>query len=546
MVSLQEGMLMFTNKLTLDGDHSVLAGRDVIIMEQSGLLRRFAEQMAAIDARINTAFPQKILSPTKNNAFEPFSSERLVRSLVQVGIPVTAALAVAQELEPRLLEVAGSEDIVTTGHIRKAVSRTIYGMTTEQHTAAMLQSWGDIYSRRYGNPNERLRLLHRDGSEEDLDFKYLKHTLIPHLVDNILGRDLSTLKEGMITATAVEHIAEELMQQIKGLNLYAIRYKTLYNLAYDIAVQPPHPWFVESAYMTSTVAYELERAQAHSTTLATLLDIQDLAGSRHAALECIQHSCSAILGFYGAFLGAGYLGPIHQLLHVLKLPEVDGNPVLWEFCKIRQIEGDLAAIGESRMRLLQSLSKLAKHIHGVPDAKVAIIARNAIDLEKLATRLIHSRVDKVDMLVGQLRGLAAPGDILAVAKEVFLRVPGLKLAQTSWHETGVTLQQNIDNALFRNLLPRIVVGVCDISFANTDEVTLKQYLEPTMTAVREDPGCNSLILINSIAWDSECLKHARKIGERQWHIFLVCVDELLGIYDTDDRTGALSETLLNK
>ncbi|HEX6749394.1 MAG TPA: hypothetical protein VF092_19015 [Longimicrobium sp.] len=526
------------------GSGNILAGRDVFIVGETALLQRFAEQMTAIDNRINEVFPQKILSPTKNNTFEPFSSERLIRSLVQVGIPLTVAIAVAQELEPRLIDVVGADDVVTTAHIRKAVSKTIYGMATDHHTASMLQTWGDVYSRRYGNPHERLRLLHRDGSEEDLDFRYLKQVLIPHIVDNILGTDLSQLKEGLITSAAIEHIAEELMQQVKGLNLYAIRYKTLYNLAYDIAVQPPHPWFVETAYMSSTVAYELERAQSHSRILSALMGGNDFAASRHAAMECIQHACAAILGFYGAFLGAGYLGPIHQLIHVLRLADENGNAVLWEFCKIRQIEGDLAAIGESRARLVQSLSKLAKNINGVPDSKVAILARNAVDLEALASRLIHSRENDVAEMLQQLRaGLLVDG-VARIAREVFIRVPGLKLAQLAWSPTGLTLQQNIDHAVFRNLRPRIVLEFCDEDSVAAEE--LQQRLALALTAVYDDPGCDSMIVVNSRPWAPESIRFARKLGARDVRIFLLSVDELLVVYDSDDRTTALCELLVDK
>jgi hypothetical protein len=527
---------------------SIVAGRDVIIGEKP-LPKRFAEQLEALSQRINELFPQHIISPTRGNLVEPFSAEKLIRSLVQIGIPVTAAISVAQSLEPYLVELVSDEEPLTTAHIRKAVSRAIYALTSDAHDAAQTRQWGDVYARRYGNPNGRLRLLHRDGSQEDLDYRALKTVIIPHLIRNILHKDFASLKQSFISARAVEDMANELMQQIKGLNLYAIRYKTLYNLAYDLAVQPPHPWFVESAYMSDTVTYNLERAAAHANTLPTLFEGGNGSSCRHAAQECIEHSCAAILAFYGAFLGSGYMGPIHQLIQALELPE-DGNETLWEFCRIRQIEGDLAGIGESSSDLRQSLSRLARNLKGTADNKIEIVARNALSLHHLTNRLIQSRIHQADAMMAPLTIKDATGGtavlseaIMTVTREIFRRIPGIKLAKSQWSSEGLTLQQNLNNALFRSMRPRLLVTHMLTTDVSGSE--LEDHLIRLIAVADEDPNCNSIIVICHGVWSPECARTARRLGQRQFHIFLITVADLIAVYDHGDRAAALSELLLN-
>lgn len=54
----------------VDGDRNIIAGRDVVILDDLSLSNKVRERLVTIDSEINTLLPERILSPTKNNSLE--------------------------------------------------------------------------------------------------------------------------------------------------------------------------------------------------------------------------------------------------------------------------------------------------------------------------------------------------------------------------------------------------------------------------------------------------------------------------------------------
>ncbi len=285
---------------------------------------------------------------------EPFKSRKLVKSLLEVGVPLDVALqvldSVVNDIESRFAE----KKEITTADIRKMVFRALNLLDVTKYPISQLRAWSDNYARRYGNPYERVKIIFDDGRLEYLDFDFVKRRLIPDLVSFIREELLGHL-DGHLPQTGswvqvmgkdVEIMAKEIVEQIRRLNLYEIQYETVFLLTLEMATQPPHPWFVRKPFDLEEIAYDLERAEDHCKEVRRLLEIGQCYTPefRHAAVECLHHISSAVLGFYGMFLGAGPLRPFYKLLNWISVLR-EKDPFLWEQTPLHQIEGDLRAIG---------------------------------------------------------------------------------------------------------------------------------------------------------------------------------------------------------
>lgn len=525
----------------IEGNDNIVADT-IHLYDSENLQARLGARIAIIDSRIKQLLPQKLISPRAGNAYEDFSSEKLIFSLAQLGIPVRVGIQVAESLDKYLAPMLHGVQEVTTNHIRHAVVAAIRALDTTTYGHSALELWADNYARRYGNPNERLRVIHRDGSEVDLDYQFLLEHLIPHLIRKIMGVQIEALEASdIISKLNMRRMADEVLGHVKSLNVYAIRYKTLFNLAYDLAVQPPHPWFVDARTAQATVEYDLERATQHAKLLHEESIQTEYASARHSAREAIHHACSAILAYYGAFLGVSELGPLSQLVHALNLYGEQGNPLLWSISQIRQIEGDLTAIGESRPEFLRKLQKLQKNIHSVPDAKIPILIRNAIELAGIAKRLVDSRSDALTILS---EDAADSQSLISGALEILVRVPGLRSSPSA--TDGSWLVHNIDSALFRYLRPRLMVaGVV----SKKDEISLDlvqpltDLLHPRISG---EPLSNAGMLISNKAFDLECYAYVKRTATPECAIFLITLDDLRNIFNASDRVAALADTITSQ
>ena len=300
-----------------------------------------------IDKRIKELIPDGIISPKENNLKIVFDSEKMLRSLMQTGIPLKIAISVLENVEKEitlLVENEMEKEIKTT-HIRKIVFDILYGLNTSEHSVKKIQKWGNSYARKYGNPDVITKVIMADYSEKPITYKFLKDKLIPHIVEKCYRVSVDELRSmSSLNSENITEMAEEIMEKVKFLNLYAIDYGTLFRLAYNLAAQPPHPWVAstETELLVRNMKYNLEKASNHYLLLTGkymnlmskdihLYNVSVSNMIRHAIIECIDHISSAILTHYRLFIGPGQLKPLNNMYRYLKLSKEDGgNILLWE------------------------------------------------------------------------------------------------------------------------------------------------------------------------------------------------------------------------
>lgn len=351
---------------------------EIISADAGSLIKLFEKLDEAVQIEFGDLHSQTQKADTE------FSSRKLFSSLSMIDIPPEVALYIVLQL-PEALRKSISDDRFDTGDIRLAVSHVISEMPIlafgdvskviasgkkkkditklkEKDPVALNDiwerkktDWAKRYCRRFGDPNQPIKIIYLDGSDKPLNYKFLKKVLVPKLLDRLLDADFRNANNKLVTAGAINEMAEHLLKEFRRLGLYSLRFKTALLLAEELAIQPPHPWLVTPETRSSTILYDMERAEAHLNKLKSSVGDLD-PDDWHRITEMVHHSCSAILGIYSGFMGHRYLHCLHILLQWLRIQE--RNIALWNFCELRFIDTDLIEIKSSKNDLYNFLQSI--------------------------------------------------------------------------------------------------------------------------------------------------------------------------------------------
>ena len=349
------------------------------------LIEQFQSRFEEVDADLARIIPRGLVSPRAENQPRPFSGEKLVTSLVALGMPVRIAIQIMEGVYQQLMAAAPERLEVYTRDLRRFVFKAIQGLVGQGVGDTAVDEWLTGYARRYGTPSARLMVV-RGDERFPLDYSFLMGTLTPDLIRCITGVELADVSTELITRGTVRAMASTMLEAVNGMQLHAVTYETLLDLASDIALRPPHPWLVQSAGLSEVVSYDLERATQLVDQAKTLDAEEDYAELRYAVTEGIHHSVSAILGYYGAFLGAGKLAPIHQLHTHLRR---DFKLLSWDYCRISDLPRDLEEIGERRHHFQKDMNWIVKRINNITRPKLEVWPSKAAWIRNIACALVE-------------------------------------------------------------------------------------------------------------------------------------------------------------
>lgn len=314
--------------------------------DQVGLLSHlFATADSEFRQRVRRDGKLKRISETID-----FSAESLFTSLMQIGLPPAVAIRIPFEIIPYLISETPNlaEKVLTTADIRIAVVHALHSLeNVGPFNRETISIWSAAYIRRYGNPSTQFVKVIDNGEEVDLNYDYIRRTVLPHLVTRILQlpKDADPIEKygDVFSSTVLSGMSQEIISAVNTLNLYGIRYKTLLNLLQDLVLEPPHPWMVSPESSAKVVDYNIERAEHHLTRATSSLNKGSLSIAKQAVGESAKHTSAAMLAHYGAFLGVGDRYGLLELRRMLRLRL--SNAQLWEFCHFHNIERDLRAMG---------------------------------------------------------------------------------------------------------------------------------------------------------------------------------------------------------
>lgn len=311
-----------------------------------------------IDSQVNEIIGA-VESPRHNFEKLTFKSNKIIRSLAAMGVPVEVGLKVLNMIIPALKDVTQSGEKLTTFHIRKAVAEALFNLDAHEYSSLTIKNWGTSYSRRYGNPNKRITVIETDGTLVPLNFRYIKSVIIPQIIEKKYGRSYEEIYKPLSINSSLDEMSEMIYEKVKSLGIFNIKVETLITLTTDLATQPPQPWFSDEYSKNTNIIYDLERADRHYRIITSENKSGIREQIRHSSVDCIDHICSAILIYYGLFVGAGRLRPLNNLLKVIsELIDSKYEMILNEITAVKNFEGDLRAVN---LTLIEFASKLKVH-----------------------------------------------------------------------------------------------------------------------------------------------------------------------------------------
>lgn len=351
------------NRQDIEGNNNTVSGRDSIInhyaLNNELILEGITKKLSDLDKKVLDIIPSGIYN-RKQEKPEPFESHKLLSSLLEIAIPIPIAFdlieIIPKEIEGILHEEMGKK--ISTKDIRRIIYSGICSMDYSKY-GTQIEKWGENYARKYGNPDIQVMVKRSDETLIPLEYSLIVNELLPELLLKCYGEDLIEYLKIKEHKNILSHCATEIIEKVKHLNIYTIRYSTLHKLAYDLATQPPHPWFTNESLKNQHRNYHKEKAGKHYNNLIQNIDFI------HSLKECIEHTCSILLTQYLLFVGTGRLRPLHMLLSYLEQEVLDnGNALIWERTDLGKLKGDLVSTGFNMSNFKILLSKIrSKCVH---------------------------------------------------------------------------------------------------------------------------------------------------------------------------------------
>ena len=498
--------------------------------EELTLPRNFNDIVEKIDDDMAVVFPNGIRSyVTRKN--ESFSVEKLINSLNECGIPLRIAVIVASNVHQKLMAKVEQLSEYDFSDLRRLIYVTITSLDYKQVPSLKPGSakplyWGESYIRSYGSPDKLPRVIYEDGEVDELHlgYKYIRTKIIPYVLSELNGID-PVDQEQAFTSRDLKHASMEILRLVKQMKVYHINYDTLLRLARDMAVQPPHPWGVDRNNLEKTINYDLNQASAHFNELRIIdelvevADNEKLSYSRHKALECLHHSCSAILAYLGISMGAGPLAPFHTLRHLLKCLLDGQEHLLIEHSYLREMKNDLEMrMGFSYMQAAAYLEDVKRRIAVAhQDSIVPDLIVDAGRLYRSALKIVESEKRLSDML-DELDGLrdSNPSKSTMLLKKLFTKLNGFEIGALK--ENYAVLWKRHESATFDTVSPRILVHL-HFSKKPIEYLELNERVSELQDEITNFFS-NLLIYVTNSEFTNEARELAQAMSKRENYVVL--------------------------
>jgi hypothetical protein len=318
-------------------------------------------------------------------------------------------------------------------------------------------------------------------------------------------------------------------------------------MAHDLAVQPPHPWLVEAPFSNRAVKYDSARADRHAEQMIDCFQKNDISASWYSCLECIHHSCSAILAFYGSFIGANYLAPLHCLINVLQLCLDDESKIIWDFSEIKKIETDLHAINKPLPDFVRLLKKTSKNIPNKTTKSLKGLIDDAKEIHFIMCSLLEFRstIRRFKDHIHVAGSAWSHEKFLEFVRYCILGIPNSKLSIIEFPEACFEIHHNIDTAVFRQIKPKIyfipIYGGTLLELA----ILQKNYDRAAKILKREPMFSNSAILACNGNIPVECRDWMRQQENNSFKVSLVRAVDLMSIFEAKNVVEALEELIIS-
>ena len=353
-----------------------------------------------LDERINTLFPEKVEYSKIKEYRGEFKSSKIFSSLIKVDIPFENAFQivciVVQSIEVEKTNGKYANGL-TTHDIRKVVQNVLLNYNVNEVSKEEVEKWADKYVRKYGHDGQRVEVYQKNlNTFVEVDFSFVEKTLLADILEELDIRNNAYRQE--ISKNQIKSISEEIIEFINDCNVYKIDYDILKQFVIQMALQPPHPWFVTDETFKNICQYDLEILDRHYNKLCDALEKKSYEDVYYTIYEAIHHSCSSILARYHEVLGSKDLDAFYNLDRIARKLYSEEENLLIEDYPIGCMPSDLryaSVTFQDFIKLIKNLKKKLKIGKGV-----AVLESNTVaDVIKLCDVAValNNNVDKNDV-----------------------------------------------------------------------------------------------------------------------------------------------------
>ncbi|MFK7800937.1 MAG: hypothetical protein AB8G95_04845 [Anaerolineae bacterium] len=510
-----------------------------------------------VDERVNSRYYQGFISPAQNNERVKFDSEKLVSSLLKLNLTLTVAMKVLVETVTMLDSLLTSERVdlandLKTSHIREAVVQAIYRLSN-LYGRNQVQVWGDRYARRFGGTHHRIQVIHQNGDVEELSYSFIKNYLLPNIFQNLFYLDFDKFRADILPAEHTSIMAKSIVEYVRAIDLYHIRYDFLVDLVTEIGIQPPHPWFAPEKFAQIVIDYDLNQIQYHKLRADFFIEKNDAGSLIHHCKELMHHSCSALLSNYGCYLGCFNLAPLRILIGMIeyhaasRFDESDG------FFRFKQFFGDLVSTLEiDHERFVQKLKQVERYLGQDPVREgpgLEVVVDFCLEMSEEMTSLISHRKSTVRKIENYDSEIKTRQQLLEVAKDVLVRVPGIRFApqQDDLNENVMWAYHDLTSAVFSKISPKFAISV----LIEADEVVLAVSVDNILSFLNRQISPNQTT--RTVIFVTHHADLVRTITESylknydlQVNSLVLNLSDLISISESTNRLQTLSDLLLEQ
>lgn len=475
-------------------------------------------------------------SKNKNKTNEKFESEKLVNSLISTGIPLIYAIKILDIVTIKILE-SHENDILETSEIREIVRNSLYSLSSFDSNIIdqkQCQIWGDVYLRKYGNPDGPIEIIHINGEFEKLNYEILHKEIIPEVLAEIKGTEKSEISK-FINANEIKGMGNELMRVITELGIYKITHRALLLLTKEIATQPPHPWVLDPNNSYDYINSDMKKSTEHLDLARIHYNSKNYSYCRNEISECLHHISSAILGYYGEFYGCEHLSTFYNLINKVKNLQSKDSHLVNE-SKIRYLKDDIHFCNLTLRDFSDLLKKLNRCWHAI--YRDEILTEMLPLLEKyhsICETLISGRnllKDELDKAINEKKNLKGKAFESVVKKILELSncFTVTNKVKRGFKEFDLVIEHNCNRDTFSEIKKYIYVEC-----KNTRKKTSAEVIEKLGKRIEEtsDRICNTGIVISSKGFSTEAKNEAIKYFDRGTLIILLKKFDLYEIIEND-------------
>lgn len=321
----------------------------------------YVDAIKIYDDKIKDKIGKEVLV-NKTNTQKEFSISKIIASLLSIGIPLDAAFSISKKATESLLLFCNEDNgrAFDTKIIRKTICDSIQAYDTKKYSPENVQSWGQKYVRKYGRNNQVVKLQYSDGEIREININVMSdfiddviETISPNIIPQV---DLSKSdRSGLI---------ECVLDFINSCDVYIIKYNVLKEMILEIALQPPHPWFINQSTKDNIMKYDYEQLKTNLAKISRFFSTGEKIVPQSILIEVIHHAASLLLAGYDYFLGYNDLSSLYLLINSIeKLINRPYNEILSDEFPISKLLADITKAEINYNEFLNLLQEIRNQVN---------------------------------------------------------------------------------------------------------------------------------------------------------------------------------------